>query len=267
MKPKTALSKSQLPGLDLALNPYRGCSHGCIYCYAPDVLRMDNGEEWGSFASAKEGLANILAKELKKMASGVSGHGEKGRIGLGTVTDPYQKLESGTKNTRYCLEQISRKKWPVCVQTKSDLITRDIDILAEMEGLEVAITLTTLDEETASFIEPGAPSPERRLAAMKELVGAGIKTWVFLGPIIPTINDSKEGLAELLNTIHGAGIRKIQYDRLRLKLVLEKRMRGSLGNRMYEIEKLANDPAWYREVSDHIEKTCQELGIISEKAF
>ncbi|MCK4758227.1 MAG: radical SAM protein, partial [Thermoplasmata archaeon] len=244
-----------------------GCSHGCIYCYAPDVLRMDNGEEWGSFVDTKEGLANILAKELKRMAAGVSGHGEKGRIGLGTVTDPYQSIESGTKNTRYCLEQIFRKKWPVCVQTKSDLITRDIDILAEMEGLEVAITITTLDEEIATLIEPGASSPERRLAAMEELVGAGIKTWVFLGPIIPTVNDSEEELTELLNAIHGAGIRKIQYDRLRIKPMLRERMGLVFGNKMEDIAHMANDPKWFARISNHVEKTCKELGITSEKAF
>ena len=267
MKPKTALSRSQLPGLDLALNPYRGCSHGCIYCYAPDVLRIEGGEEWGTFVETKEGLANILAKELKRMAAGVSNHGKKGRIGLGTVTDPYQQIESGTKNTRYCLEQISRKKWPVCIQTKSDLITRDIDILAEMEGLEVAITIITLDEEMASLIEPGAPSPERRLAALRELVEVGITTWVFLGPIIPTINDSEEELAELLNVIHEAGIRKIQYDRLRIKPMLRERMDMVFGNRMDEIEKLASDPKWFAGISGHLETKCRELEIISEKAF
>ncbi len=259
MKARTALSVSQLPGLEYALNPYSGCSHACIYCYAQDVLRMDDGREWGSFAQAKVGLPNILAKELKRK--------EKGMIGLGTVTDPYQVSEERSKNTRYCLEQIARKKWPVCVQTKSDLVKRDIDVLARIEGAEVGITITTLDEELASELEPGAPTPAMRLEALRELVQAGIRTWVFIGPIIPTMNDSEEGLAELLVEIANIGVGEIQYDRLRLKPVLVKRMRAHLGERMNEIERLSNDTTWFRNVSSFIDKHCEDLDIVPKKAF
>ncbi len=259
MKVRTALSVSQLPGLEYALNPYSGCSHACIYCYVQDVLRQDGGIEWGDFAQAKVGLPNILAKELKRK--------EKGMIGLGTVTDPYQIAEGTSNNSRYCLEQIARKKWPVCVQTKSDLVTRDIDVISRIEGAEVGMTLTTLDEELAGKIEPGAPVTSVRLRALRELVQSGIKTWVFIGPIIPTMNDSEEELAELIDEIASAGVREIQYDRLRLKPVLVKRMRAHLGDRMDMIEKLCNDPAWFKNVSLFIDKHCEDRDIVSRRAF
>ncbi len=260
---KTALAPSNLPGLEYALNPYRGCSHGCVYCYAPDILRMSGEDEWGSSVDIKEGLPNVLAKELKKK--------EKGTIGLGTVTDPYQIKEERANNTRYCLEQIARKKWMVCIQTKSDLVTRDIDILSGMEGVEVGITITTLDEELARRIEPGAPSPQRRLDALRALVDDEIRTWVFLGPIIPTMNDSEDGVEGLLEAVHDAGVREILYDRLRLKPLLRERMGKAFeqdeGIEMDAIFKMANDPGWWRLVSTIIETKCQELGIMIRKAF
>ena len=256
---KTALAPSNLPGLEYALNPYRGCSHGCVYCYAPDNLRMVGEEEWGSFVDVKEGLPNVLAKELKKKEMGI--------IGLGTVTDPYQSREERIKNSRYCLEQVARKKWPICIQTKSDLITRDIDILSRMENVEVAITITTLDEELASRMEPGAPSPRRRLNAIRMLVENGVRTWVFLGPVIPTLNDSEKGITELLEAVHDAGVREIQYDRLRLKPLLKERMTRAFGYEMESITRMANDPEWYDVVSTTIENRSRELGIVTKKAF
>jgi DNA repair photolyase len=121
----TALSPSRLPGLDFALNPYRGCGHGCIYCYSPDVLRLGGKEPWGSFVEVRKNLPVLLAKE-RKACSGV--------VGLGTVTDPYQPAEEKTRLTRYCLEQLATAKCSVCVQTKSDLVARDTDILSRMKN-------------------------------------------------------------------------------------------------------------------------------------
>ncbi len=263
MRIKTALATSNLPGLEYALNPYRGCSHGCVYCYAPDILRMVGEEEWGSFVDVKEGLPNVLAGELKKK--------DRGIIGLGTVTDPYQDKEIKANNTRYCLEQITRKKWPVCIQTKSDLVVRDIDVLSGMENVEVGITITTLDKELASIIEPGAPGPERRLDALRTLAENGIRTWAFLGPVIPMMNDSENGITELLGAIRDAGIGEVQFDRLRIKPLLRERMAVILGREMdVEMDVIAgilDDPAWYGMVSKNIEKRCRELGVVAKRAF
>jgi len=128
VKCKTALSKSNLPGLDYSLNPYRGCQHSCAYCYVPNVLRIKRNE-WGSFVDVKTNIPNVLSKELRIKKPGV--------VGISTITDPYQPAENNYKLTRYCLEQLLRHDFPVCIQTKSDLVARDIDLISKFSKAEV----------------------------------------------------------------------------------------------------------------------------------
>ena len=125
---KAALSRSGLPGFDYALNPYRGCQHGCIYCYSPETLRekrvcyspetLREKREWGSFVEVKRNIPGVLAKELRRLKKGV--------VGIGTVTDAYQPVEERYGVTRRCLEQLLRRDFPICIQTKSSLVERDI---------------------------------------------------------------------------------------------------------------------------------------------
>ena len=151
----TALSPSNLPGLDYALNPYRGCSIGCVYCYAPSVLREER--PWGRFVDVKRNIPAVLAKALKRKA--------RGMVGLGTVTDGYQPLEGRYHLTRYCLEQLVRFDFPVSVQTKSSLVLNDLDLLRRLSDAEVGVTVTTLDEAQRRHFEPFASPSERRIAA------------------------------------------------------------------------------------------------------
>ncbi|MBA3046277.1 MAG: radical SAM protein [Candidatus Thermoplasmatota archaeon] len=259
VKASTACSPSKLPGLDWALNPYRGCSHACVYCYSADILRMAPTDKWGASLEVRKNLPVLLAKERKK---------KKGVIGLGTVTDPYQQVEEKTLLTRYCLEQLALGDSRVCIQTKSDLVTRDIDILARMNNPEVGITVTTMDAEMAAKLEPGAPPPDRRMAAVRKLVSAGIRTWVFLGPIIPGMNDSYDSLAEVVRGAKIAGASKIIYDYLRLKPILQERMLKEFG---YEKAHVAIrdsvDREWRERVSIDVEILCEEHGIAVEKVF
>ena len=258
VKASTALSPSKLPGLDYALNPYRGCSHACVYCYSSDVLRMDNWQDWGSFVEVRKNMPVLLAKQKKKVS---------GIIGLGTVTDPYQQAEEKYKTTRYCLEQLATSKSSTCIQTKSDLIVRDIDILQRMKNVEVGFTINTMDETIARKIEPGAPSPQRRVEALRQLSDAGVKTWVFMGPIIPQINDSRDLLEDVVKQAKGAGASKLIYDRLRLKPHLEERLRKLFGNESGEIFRLANNVEWYDNIGFEIKILCDRVGLIVEKAF
>jgi DNA repair photolyase len=255
----TACSPSKLPGLDWALNPYRGCQHGCIYCYSPDVLRLKNQEEWGSSLEVRKNLPVLLAREKKS---------KKGVIGLGTVTDPYQPAEEKTQLTRYCLEQLVHSDCGVCIQTKSDMIVRDLDILVKMKKLEVGMTITTMDAAMATQLEPGAPAPERRIAALKTLSDAGISTWVFLGPVIPRLNDSSEMLADVVNAAKNSGARKLIYDKLRLKPLLQERLKKKFGySRTKDIFKLAGDKEWEERVFIDIEVLGDDAGLKVEKAF
>src|SRR5512137_1135841 len=119
MECKSAVSPSRLPGLDFALNPYRGCSHRCVYCYAQDVTRFEMGKPWGEEIVVKTNIVAALKKQLEKKSQGV--------FGIGTVTDPYQPLEKEYELTRGCLSLLRRKGASVSILTKSDLVTRDLD--------------------------------------------------------------------------------------------------------------------------------------------
>ena len=157
---RSALTPSGLEGFDWVLNPYRGCAHGCAYCYSPSAMGVDRAR-WGLEVEARQNMPAVLAREL--------GRRERGVVGLSSVTDPYQPAERRFQITRYCLERLARHDWPVCVLTKSDLVVRDADVLGEMGQVEVGLTVTTLDEHQRRLMEPGAPPVPRRLAAMRML--------------------------------------------------------------------------------------------------
>lgn len=201
---KTALSPSKLPGLDYALNPYMGCQHACIYCYAPSVLHRDKGK-WSDQVEAKVNLPRILSKELRAKKKGV--------VGLGTVTDPYQPVEKKYEITRRCLELLLMHDFPVCIQTKSSLVLRDIDLLKKFSRLEVGITLTSHDDTVRKKLEPGTSSVEERLDALSELSKNRINTWVFMGPVMPYITDVRELIGAISMTKPGY----LLVDKLRIR--------------------------------------------------
>lgn len=173
---KVALPLSNLPGLDLALNPYVGCEHGCVYCFAPDVLKRDRAD-WATKVDYRANLPVVLSRELRT---------KRGVIGIGTVTDPYQPLEGVLLLTRKCLMEISRHDNPISILTKSDLVLRDIELIIATRRPEVGITVTCMDEGLAKRIEPGAPSPRRRIAALGELSRSGVNSYAMIGPVLPS---------------------------------------------------------------------------------
>lgn len=202
----TALSQSRLPGFDYSLNPYKGCAHGCRYCYAPNIVRVSR-KDWGKFVQVKRNIPKVLASELKNKNEGV--------VGISTTTDPYQPLEKKYKLTRYCLEQLLRYDFPVSIITKSSLVTRDIDILKEFSDAEVGFTITARNDKERKIMEPFASSIESRIQAFEECVENGIMTYAFLGPLYPTA--TKEDLIVLIDKLKDAGASKIMADKLNLK--------------------------------------------------
>jgi len=201
---RVALTPSRLPGLAYALNPYVGCEHGCVYCYSPYLIGADR--RWGSFVRARSNMPLLLARELRK---------KEGIIGIGTVTDPYQPVEVSTRLTRKCLEVMQRHDARVSIHTKSDFVTRDIPVLRQMGEVEVGVTITTIDDHLASQFEPGAPSPSRRIAALRRLIDEGIDAYVLIGPIIPLVTERR--MEELVDSLREAGVRRAMLDRLRLR--------------------------------------------------
>ena len=186
-RPKTIITCNTSPDIpfDRSINPYRGCEHGCVYCYARpshSYLGLSPGLDFESRLFAKPEAAKLLEQELSKP-------GYKPQvINIGANTDPYQPIERRHKITRQVLEVLLRFNHPVSVITKSDLICRDIDILAPMaeRGLAgVGVSVTTLDAKLARALEPRAPRPDKRLAAIRKLSEAGIPVAVMAAPMIP----------------------------------------------------------------------------------
>ncbi len=206
---RKALTRSGLPDLDYALNPYIGCTHGCIYCYARLYTdRDDVREKWGEVVLVKANLIELLRREASSI---------RGVVGVGTVTDPYQPVEKEYGLTRKSLKVLLVRGLRVSIQTKSGLVTRDKDILVAHRGLvDVGFTITTLDEGAARWLEPGAPSPAERVKALEELSSAGIRTWIFYGPVIPGINDSDDVVEELLRLAASTNS-ILYYDSLHVK--------------------------------------------------
>jgi DNA repair photolyase len=260
---RTALSPSRLPGLRYSLNPYTGCEHGCLYCYSRSVFRdRQLAKDWGKFVRTKNNVSEVLARELK--------HKPKGTIGLSTVTDPYQPLESKTKLTRKCLEILSAHDFPVSIQTKSDLVLRDADLIKPGK-CDVGVTITTMNRELARKIEPMASSPDARAKVLEEFASRGVQTWIFLGPIIPEVNDSKQSLEEIIEAAEKTGS-KILYDKLNLRpWVLEsvkpfiERERPGLAERLPTLLNSKSD--WWHETSSMVKTLCAKHSVRCESAF
>lgn len=253
IKCKTALSPSRLPGFDYTLNPYRGCEHGCKYCYAPNILRIPR-IEWGEFVEVRRNIPKVLANELKNKKRGV--------VGISTVTDPYQPLEKSYKLTRYCLKQLLRYDFPVSILTKSALVTRDVDLLSKFPEAEVGITITTYDDSERRLLEPNTSSIKSRITALEKCSMNGIITYAFLGPLYPTIDEDQ--LKKLIERVKDAGASKIMADRLNLKPGIWKSVNNTLGNNANSNiwkEAVFGDNEEYHMLFNLLKKICREKGI------
>ncbi len=206
IKCKTALSPSKLPGLDYSLNPYHGCQHNCAYCYVPNVLRIKR-EGWGGFVNVKTNIPNVLAKELRNK--------KLGTVGISTVTDPYQPVEKKYRLTRYCLEQMLMHDFPVCIQTKSDLIIRDLDLISKFSKAEVMMSIATLNDNERKLLEPNSSTIQERLNVLKKYNDVGIKTSIFFGPIYSTIK--LRDVPSIIDTFIEHGAKEIMLDKFNLK--------------------------------------------------
>jgi len=205
---KHILTKSKLPGLGYCINPYVGCQHACVYCYARFMKRFTNHEEpWGTFVDVKLNAAALFEKDFKKTKPG-------GGAFFGSVTDCYQPSEARYKLTRSILQQIAdhpEREFRPSILTKSDLVLRDMDLLKRIPGASVGFSIALTDEKSRRLFEPCGSPIKQRIAALQELHDAGIETYAFLGPILPGITDlptifaSLEGIVdevygETLNT-------------------------------------------------------------------
>ncbi|KQQ86031.1 PA0069 family radical SAM protein [Aureimonas sp. Leaf324] len=215
---RTIITRNQSPDIsfDRSVNPYRGCEHGCVYCFARPshaYMGLSPGLDFESKLFAKPNAAELLEDELSKPGY------EPRSIAIGTNTDPYQPIEKTRGIMREILEVLERANHPVGIVTKSALVTRDIDILQRMaaKGLaRVAMSVTTMDRQLARLMEPRAATPPKRFDAVRQLTEAGIPTMVMTAPIIPGLTDSE--IERLLEAAAEAGAKEVGYVLLRLPL-------------------------------------------------
>ncbi|KQY19943.1 PA0069 family radical SAM protein [Rhizobium sp. Root482] len=238
-KPRSIISRNESPDIpfDRSVNPYRGCEHGCIYCFARPThayMGLSPGLDFEARLFAKPDAPKLLERELAKP-------GYKVRpIAIGTNTDPYQPIEKEWRIMRQILEVLKAADHPVMIVTKSAMVTRDIDLLAPMaeKGLaKVGLSVTTLDRKLARLMEPRASTPSRRLEAIKALSEAGIPATVMVAPVIPALNDHE--IERILDSGKAAGATQASYVLLRLPLEVSPLFRDWL---------LRNYPDRYRHV-------------------
>jgi DNA repair photolyase len=222
---------------DRSINPYRGCEHGCVYCFARPThayLGLSPGLDFESKLFAKPNAAELLEREL-------SAPDYVPRIiAIGTNTDPYQPIERRYQIMRRILEVLERAGHPVGIVTKSALVVRDLDILSRMAKrnlVKVAISVTTLDPKLARAMEPRASTPPRRLDALRQLLEAGVPASAMVAPVIPALNDPE--IERILDAVAAAGVRHAGYVLLRLPLEVRDLFREWL---------IANFPDRYRHV-------------------
>jgi len=211
---------------------------------------------------AKHNIASVLQRELRYKSRGV--------VGVSTVTDPYQPLEARLGLTRMCLEALSAYGFPVSIQTKSNLVLRDIDLVRQ-GSFDVGVTITTMDADLARRLEPRASRPEDRVAVLEAFAARKVETWVFLGPIIPKVNDGKESLERVIDVARKTGSRVI-YDKLNLRPWVLKSIAGF----MESVEQgllsllpslLTPSSDYWQRVASTVKAICVRKGVSYEEAF
>ncbi|WHZ11085.1 MAG: Radical SAM domain protein [Burkholderiaceae bacterium] len=283
---RSALTRNDSPDIhfDYGLNPYRGCEHGCVYCYARPThsyLGLSPGLDFETRIIAKRNIAEVLAREL------AAPRYEPRMIAIGTVTDAYQPIERELRLTRSVLELLARCRHPLAVITKGSGVERDLDLLAALAADHLAavyVTITTLDARLARVLEPRAAAPYRRLATIRKLAAAGVPVGVSVAPQIPFLNDDME---QVLAAAREAGASAAFYTVLRLPWELAPlfrqwldlhyperagrviaRIREMRGGKDYDSDfatRMKGSGTWAELIRRRFETACRRLGLNRER--
>lgn len=221
MPVKTLLNPVKAPSMpfEWSINPYRGCQHGCAFCYARathSFLGVEADDTFQNRIFLKQNAPEALRRQLDKMSRSRKGLSGIGRIAIGTATDPYQQAEAAEKLTRQCLEVLAEYSVPVSITTRSPLILRDMDLLRRLPGVSVNMSIGTLRSDVWRDFEPTTPSPGKRLETVKRLHDEGIDANVFIAPILPYLSDSADDLRDLIEAIAECRPRSVMSSFLRL---------------------------------------------------
>lgn len=263
---RSILNRSGIPGVDFALNPYVGCLHGCVYCYASFMKRFTgHTEPWGKFVDVKCNAPYRLMREARH---------KRGKLMISSVTDAYQPVEACQEITRSCLEILVGLAWfEVSILTKSDLVLRDVDLLKRIPHCSVGFTITSPEDRISGLFEPGASPTSARIRALSRLIEEGIDVWAFFGPVIPFFSDSDGAIRELLKRLQEAGVRRVLVDRMnlypqvraKLHALGNRRLPRGFNSRLLEMEE---DPGRYEfELRDSVVEIAGQLGLSCELVF
>jgi DNA repair photolyase len=255
---KTILVPSKLPDTDYVVNPYTGCVFGCAYCYASFMGRFvgESFDDWGNYLYVKTNAPELLDAEL----TALSPEKRQLRVLLSSVTDAYQYAERKYEVTRRLLEIFAAHEYPglISILTKSPLVTRDIDVLLRLKSVEVGLTITTTDDKTSRELEVRAPLASARIETLSTLNAAGIRTYAFIGPLLPHFYDRPELLEELFAAVAGTGVRSVFVEHINLKAYIRNRLVGMLKDERPDAAELYS-PAREKAARSRIDELVAEL--------
>ncbi|PJC33681.1 radical SAM protein [Candidatus Roizmanbacteria bacterium CG_4_9_14_0_2_um_filter_36_12] len=224
VKAKTILTACKIPDIDYVINPYIGCRFACKYCYASFMGRFIDKTiyDWGGYVYAKINAPELLKKEIKKLKN----NGKGKEIFFSSVTDPYQGVEAKYKLTRQCLEILADYgfRGVVSILTKSDMVTRDIDVFKKIKNVIVGLTITSTDDKISRYFEKYAPPVSSRLKALKTLNKNKIKTYAFIGPLLPHFVAQTGELEKLFKSLSETGTKDLFIEHLNLVKYIRSRL-------------------------------------------
>jgi DNA repair photolyase len=273
---KSALNRVRGMGFTWSLNPFTGCIHQCVFCYARGThayRELDGVREWGSALTVKVNIATVLRAEL----AGRTYRGEE--IAIGTATDPYQALEGRYALMRGILSALRDARAPFHITTRSPLIVRDLDLLAQCArraDVGVAISIATLDEALAREIEPTVAPPRQRLRAVRALADAGIRVGVAVAPVLPDLTDDAESLAAVVRAAADAGASHVWHSALNLGAITRDAYfafltatRPELVERYVRLFRRGRyaEPAYVREVSERVRAASRAATFVRHRSL
>lgn len=258
---KSILNKSGI--CDYCINPYTGCGHGCVYCYARFMKKYTNHkEEWGSFVDVKINAVEVLKNQLKLKT--------KGSVFLGSVTDAYQPIEKEYGLTRSILKILTKTRLKVVIQTKSALVLRDLDIISEMKNSEVGFTITCLEDKDRKNFEPSASPVEKRFEALRILKENKVRTYAFVGPFLPFVTE--KNLDKMFEKLRES-CDYIMVDRLNIRYVNWQRFINVIKNKYPEHLENYNDifikkkDSYYDNIKTRIDNLAKRNGLRCEFCY
>ena len=258
MEARSALVTSGLGGVDYVVNPYTGCRFGCAYCYATFMSRYvsEPVEEWGNYVYVKRNIVELFERELARMKP----ERRMRSIFISSVTDPYQGAEAKYKLSRGVMTALARERYPgpVAVLTKSPLVLRDIDLFSQLPDFEAGLTVTSGEDEISRWLEVHAPPPLKRIEALRALSEAGIRTYAFVGPLVPHFVERTELLEDLFARLADAGVRRVYVEHLNAKAYIRKRLDAVIARQPEQVRAAYAD-ARTREHRTRLEEIVAEL--------